>query len=309
MKEKYLMICLFLGLAVFSNSDFAKNIIIRSVAFNHATLPQVVKQLQRDYPVNIVLRATKQELAETPLITLQLQNIPFYPLIHYICMLSNMAYAIDGELLLIGRRLEKNMPLRPDLFKPDPLAGIPPGTRISIGRSYYVPIAWSPAKTVVTGNTTTYISPVPTRFIKMNSGVSMGHTGVATHPAKKHRNQIKHDNPKYRVLRWRHIMNNLNLTNRLRSRIVELDLDDVPLVKAIAKIRALSVNPHARHKKPINFIIMPFAGMDKIKVTCYFNNLNLLSSLKYICKASGVKYQIDKYAVVIYKPVAKQRKK
>jgi hypothetical protein len=309
MKIKYIII----GLSIMFITEFnlfSRNIYIKSVNFNNVALPQVIKQLQRNYQVNLILRATKQELAETPLINLQLKQIPFYTLVHYICMLSNMAYEVDGELLLIGRKLEKSIPLRTELFKPDPLAGKPTGTRMNIGTTYYMPIAWSPAQTVVTGNSITYISPVPTEFLEMNTGFFFGQNDTEDYSVKvKPAVKVKSAKPEYRVLRWQDQMDNLNLTNRLRRKMVELELDDVPLKKAIAKIRELSVNSKGKNKKPVNFIIIPFPGIDKVKVTCYFNNLNLLSSLKYICKVAGVKYQIDKHAVIIYKPKAKKNKK
>ena len=178
-----------------------------------------------------------------------------------------------------------------------------------IGSTYYMPIAWSPAKTVVTGNTVTYISPVPIDFIEMNTGFFFGQEAVADSTVKvQPKDKVKSDKPKYRKLRWRHQINNLTITNRLRRKVVALELEDASLKTAIAKIRQLTTTGSGKHKKMINFIIMPFPGMDKIKVSCYFNSLNLLSSLKYICKAAKVKYQIDKHAVIIYRTSVKKKK-
>ncbi|MCF6177676.1 MAG: hypothetical protein L3J71_18120 [Victivallaceae bacterium] len=308
MNIKYLIVWLVM-ISVFVGQGVAGNAFIKSIKFDNLALPQVVKRLQQDYQVNLVLQASKKELAETPLIDLQLERIPLYTLIYYICMLSDMAYEIDGELLLIGRRLEKSIPLRTERFKPDPLAGIPPGTRMTIGSTYYMPIAWSPAKTVVTGNTVTYISPVPTEFLAQNTGVSFGQDDTAADMLKvKPEVKVKSDKPEYRKLRWRHRINNLTITNRLRRKVVALELNDVSLKEAIATIRQLSTTGSGKNKKSINFIIMPFPEMDKVKVSCYFNSLNLLSSLKYICKAAKVKYQIDKHAVIIYRTTAKKKK-
>jgi hypothetical protein len=307
MNIKYLIVWLVM-ISVLIGHGVAGNTFIKSVKFDNLALPQVVKHLQQDHQVNLVLHASKKELAETPLIDLQLERIPLNALIHYICMLSDMAYEIDGELLLIGRRLEKSIPLRTERFKPDPLAGISPGTRMTIGSTYYIPIAWSPAKTVVTGNTVTYISPVPTEFLEMNTGSFFGQNDAADVVKTEPKVKVKSDKPEYRKLRWRHQINDLTITNRLRRKVVALELEDASLKEAIATIRQLSTTGSGKNKKSINFIIMPFPGMDKIKVSCYFNSLNLLSSLKYICKAAKVKYQIDKHAVIIYRTTAKKKK-
>jgi hypothetical protein len=308
MRLKYFIISLLLILILVGQS-IAGRAFIRRVNFNNMALPQVVKQLQRDYQVNLILRATKHELAETPLIDLQLERVPFYVLVHYLCMLSNMAYEIDGELLLMGRKLEKTIPLRTERFRPDPFKGIPPGTRMGIGSTYYMPIAWSPAKTVVTGNTVTYISPVPTEFVKQYTGFLFGYQATADNSVKSlPKDKVKSNKPVYRQLHWRHRINNLTITNRLRRKVVALELEDASLKEAIAKIRQLSTIGTGKNKKVINFIIMPFPGMEKVKVSCYFNSLNLLSSLKYICKVAKVKYQIDKYAVIIYRTKFKKKK-
>ena len=308
MRLKYFIISLILMLILVGQS-IAGRAFIKRVNFDNMALPQVVKQLQRDYQVNLILRATKRELLDTPVIDLHLEQVPFYVLVHYLCMLSDMAYEVDGELLLMGRKLEKTIPLRTERFRPDPFKGMPSGTRMGIGSTYYMPIAWSPAKTVVTGNTVTYISPVPTEFVKMNTGFFVGQQAVAnnsvTPPPK---DKVKSNKPVYRKLRWRHRINNLTITNRLRRKVVALELEDASLKEAIAKIRQLSTIGSGKNKKVINFIIMPFPGMDKVKVSCYFNSLNLLSSLKYICKVAKVKYQIDKYAVIIYRTKFKKKK-
>jgi hypothetical protein len=308
MRLKYFIISLLLILILVGQS-IAGRAFIRRVNFNNMALPQVVKQLQRDYQVNLILRATKHELAETPLIDLQLERVPFYVLVHYLCMLSNMAYEIDGELLLMGRKLEKTIPLRTERFRPDPFKGIPSGTRMGIGSTYYMPIAWSPAKTIVTGNTVTYISPVPTEFVKQYTGFLFGYQTTADNSVKSlPKDKVKGNKPVYRQLHWRHRINNLTITNRLRRKVVALELEDASLKEAIAKIRQLSTIGTGKNKQVINFIIMPFPGMEKVKVSCYFNSLNLLSSLKYICKVAKVKYQIDKYAVIIYRTKFKKTK-
>ncbi len=298
-----LLVCLLLCLI--AEAAWAGNFWIKQVKFNHIPLKQVVRQLHHDYGVNLYLKATPSELAQTPPITLQLNHISYYNLLHYICLLSGMAYRIDGELVFIGRRLRRNEPLHPERLKPNPLAGIPPGTSMVVGQTSYMPIAWSQPKTVITGNSVSHVPAVPTKFIKTTTGTVFGQRGAVPEPAKSRSAQAKQ--PRYQRLQWRHPINNLNLTNRLRNRQVEFELNDASLREAIAKIRSLSATPQGRYKKPVNFIIIPFPGMDKIKVDCYFTNISLISALSYICKVAGVKYQIDKYAVVIYKSTRRRR--
>jgi len=307
MKVKYLMVGLFL-LFISVAQMFGRNIYIESVNFQACPLPKVIKQLQKDYQVNLVLQATKKELAETPLINLHIERVRFYTLLHYICMLSGMAYEIDGELTLVGRRLEKSMPLRAKRLRPNPSAGISSGTSMNVGSTYYMPIAWAPGKITIVDGVVTRTSPRPIAFTKMNTGLGFGNTTI-TDSEVRAEPKIKNSKPEYRKLHWRHSRNSSAIAKRLRRKTVALELEDASLKEAIAKIRQLSSIGRGKNKKYINFIIIPFSGMVKIKISCYFNSLDLLSSLKYICKVAKVKYQLDRHAVIIYRVTAKKKKR
>ena len=167
---------------------------------------------------------------------------------------------------------------------------------MSVGTIYYFPINYMPPQVIVSGNTTTYLGPMPI-FQRFDTGVAMA--SVEEPPPKVFQREHK--------TRIAEIADELSgppfpLTeSKLYDLKISLDLEQVSLREAVDTIRKLSIQADPQ-KGGINFYIKPFPGMDDIRVDIILNNFSIHRVLQYICESSGLKYHAAPYVVVIYKP-------
>ena len=238
--------------------------IINSVKLENASINDVSALLHKKYGWNVVLSDEKNDIY---------------------------------NMVLIGKDVEDLKEYYPSDYKPkSKLDNIPYGTRMSVGTIYYFPINYLPPQVVVSGQTTTFLSPMPI-FQRFDTGVTMA--SVEDLPPK-----ISQEEPKKRIAE---IADELSgapfplMNSKLYDLKISLDLEQVPLREAMETIRQLSIQADPQ-KKGINFYIKPFPGMDDIRVDIILNNFSIHRVLQYICESSNLKYHPAPYVVVIYNP-------
>ena len=271
--------------------------IIKSVKLENASINDVSALLHKKYGWNVVLSDEKNDIYKSSGITLEFTQVPVWVLVRYSCMATGLKYRFDDNMVLIGKDVEDLKEYYPSDYKPkSKLDNIPYGTRMSVGTIYYFPINYLPPQVVVSGQTTTFLSPMPI-FQRFDTGVTMA--SVEDLPPK-----ISQEEPKKRIAE---IADELSgapfplMNSKLYDLKISLDLEQVPLREAMETIRQLSIQADPQ-KKGINFYIKPFPGMDDIRVDIILNNFSIHRVLQYICESSNLKYHPAPYVVVIYNP-------
>ena len=295
---KYYMV--FIALAIMAAAPcriYAAVDFIKSVKLENASINDVSALLHRQYGWNVVLSDEKSGVYKTPGITLEFTQIPVWALVRYACMATGLKYRFDDDMILIGKNVEELKEYYPSDYKPkSKLDNIPYGTRMSVGTVYYFPINYIPPQVIVSGNTTTYLGPMPI-FQRFDTGVAMA--SVEETPPKVFQREHK--------TRIAEIADELSgppfplMESKLYDLKISLDLEQVSLREAVDTIRKLSIQADPK-KTGINFYIKPFPGMDDIRVDIILNNFSIHRVLQYICESSGLKYHAAPYVVVIYKP-------
>ena len=289
--------CIVLIMAAVSCQGYSAVDFIKSVKLENASINDVSAMLHKKYGWNVVLTDEKNDIYRTPGITLEFTQVPVWVLVRYSCMAIGLKYRFDDNMILIGKDVEELKEYYPSDYKPkSKLDNIPYGTRMSVGTIYYFPINYLPPQIIVSGNTTTYISPMPV-FQRFDTGVAMASREEL--PPK-----VTQAEPQKRMAEIADELTGMPfplMEDKLYNLKIDLDLEQVSLREAIDTIRKLSIQADPK-KTGINFYIKPFPGMDDIRVDIILTNFSIHRVLQYICESSSLKYHADPYVVVIYNP-------
>ena len=88
-----------------------KRLVMKDVDFTDANIQSVVNFLAKESKridavngtgINIILGLEDKEVANIPLVTMKLENIPLNEVIRYLCQMCHLKYRIEGQVLTIG---------------------------------------------------------------------------------------------------------------------------------------------------------------------------------------------------------------
>lgn len=258
--------------------------IIPTAEFRDADFREVFKVIRHESGSSMWLNCPRETLDSLPRLNLSFTHIPARELLRYACIAAGLHFDITAEGVMVA---EKHPRMNTEFHRVDIIGGDPNPEKL---RDYFASggMEFPENSSINYNRSTNTITASNTIENLRRLRLIIG----SPHPKRRY--------PIIDLRRSGYVIDNPVISQKLNTIVVDsLSFDNIPMDELLLELhrRSVALDPE---KTGVNFFLEPTPNPRRLTVN--FTRATLMDILHSLCKAAGLVFQYDDFAVVLRPP-------